>query len=105
MTKKGAIVRLSKSYAGSVHDLSVRRSSTPLPPGTQVYADSGYLGLQKEHKKTKIPIKKQKGQQHTKEASAHNKALSSYRITIEHKIRALKIFQILAKIYPSGILL
>ena len=101
MTEQGRIVNLSNPHAGKLHDIGVRRSSTALPPGSRVYADSGYQGLQKEHKKTEIPIKKPKGKELTKEEKEWNRLLASYRIAIEHKIGALKVFQILAQTYRN----
>jgi hypothetical protein len=57
-------------------------------------ADSGYQGLQKEHKNISLPIKKSKNKKLSSKDKAHNQALSSLRVLVENKICNLKVFRI-----------
>ena len=88
-------VNTSKPCPGKKHDMALHRSGDRLPPGSLVLADSGYQGLQKIHKKTRIPIKNTQKTPISPSSKAYNRKLSSERIVIEHKIRELKIFKIL----------
>lgn len=97
----GKIIQISDSSPGRVHDLTLRRKSEPIPPSRSVYADSGYQGLQKEHPKVKLPIKKPRGKPHTEESLKHNRAHRVIRSPIERKFREIKIFKILSHIYRN----
>jgi len=57
--------------------------------------DSGYQGLQKKHKETKLPRKKTKKKPLSKEDKKYNRQLSSARVLVENMICKLKNFQIL----------
>jgi len=90
--KKGRILAVSKSFAGKMHDKA-------LYDKTKVYGcgwvkgdgDLGYQGtdLNKPHKKPKNGIL-------TNEQKAWNKAFSSVRVRVEHVLRRMKIFRVLA---------
>ncbi len=64
-------------------------------------ADSGYQGLLEWHENSRTPIKKPKGGELTAEQKQSNKELASERVVIEHIIRHLKIFRILAERYRN----
>jgi hypothetical protein len=81
--------------------MSIRRRSDKLPQKSEVLGDSGYQGLQHEHIKTKIPIKKQKGKPRTKEDKKYNKELSSQRVLVENIICKLKDFKVLKDQFRS----
>ena len=81
--------------------MSVRRRSDRLPQNSEVLGDSGYQGLQHDHAKIKIPIKKQKGKTRTKEDKKYNKELSSQRVLVENIICRLKDFKILKDQFRS----
>lgn len=95
-TETGRIVAVSKSVPGTVHDLTLRRQGPPLPDGARAYADSGYQGYQKDHKDIDIPYKTSKKNPLTKEDKDYNHGLSSFRVRVEHAIRRIKTFRILA---------
>jgi hypothetical protein len=65
------------------------------------YADSGYQGWQKLQSDVVIPFKKSKKQPLSKEQKQHNKSLASFRMKVEHKIREIKIFKIMAETYRN----
>ena len=95
-TEAGRIVAVSKSVPGTVHDLNIRRNGPPLPKGSRAYADSGYQGYQNDHPELDIPYKSSKKNPLTKEEQEYNHGLSSFRVRVEHAIRRIKTFRILA---------
>ena len=101
MTEEGRIVSTSKPHPGKDHDFEVRKRGSPLPRHCRAYADSGYQGLDKLHHATEIPYKKPKRSSLSKEEREYNRALSSFRIRIENKIRELKIFRIIGEKYRN----
>lgn len=68
---------------------------------TQCLADSGYLGLKKRHSNSRLPHKKSKLHPLTEAQKADNQQLSSERFLVEHIIRSMKIFRILAERYRN----
>jgi len=87
---------------GARHDFSLyKHSKTKLPAEVQCLADSGYQGLLDLHENSRTPFKKPKGGQLTEEQKQLNKELAKERVVIEHIIRHLKIFRILAERYRN----
>lgn len=101
MQDTGKIIALSHSHPGRVHDFKLRQASTPLPPKPDKYVDLGYQGLHKRTTHVKLPFKRRKQQSLTAEQKAYNRQHASFRIKIEHKIRELKVFKILADVYRN----
>ena len=97
----GKILNISKSYEGRMHDFKIRKKSDHIPKNAEVQADSGYQGLQKIHKNTKIPYKRRRNKPLTPEQKAHNSKLASSRITVEHVFAQLKKFKILGTVYRN----
>ncbi len=88
--------------AGRVHDFALfKQSRTALPPQTECLADSGYLGLAKRHANSRLPHKKSKRHPLTDEQKTENRRLAKERFVVEHVIRSLKIFRILAERYRN----
>ncbi len=77
------------------------QSRLALRPKTQCLADSGYLGLKKHHENSRLPDKKSKRHPLTQAQKTSNRQLSSERFVIEHIIRSVKIFRILAERYRN----
>lgn len=73
-----------------------RRKSSPQHLGV-----AGYLGIDKLHENSHIPVKKSKLHPLTEEQKAYNHQLSSERIFVENVIRKLKIFRILSERYRN----
>jgi len=87
---------------GARHDFSLyKHSKTALPAEVECLADSGYQGLLDLHNNSRTPIKKPKGGELTEEEKQFNKELAKERVVIEHIIRHLKIFRILAERYRN----
>jgi hypothetical protein len=94
VTTKGRIVGVSRSHPGRCHDLTIRRTGPPLQREARVYADSAYQGYDKEHRNLEFPYKKPKGGELTSEEKEYNRALSSFRVRVEHRIGRAKRFRI-----------
>ena len=87
---------------GRIHDLKLfRRSRTRLHPSVPLMADLGYLGLGKLHEKTEVPQRRHPRQPLSAEQKARNRRLASKRVAVEHAIRKLKVFRILAGPYRN----
>ena len=67
----------------------------------ELLADSGYQGLSKLHAKSKTPQKKRRKGELSDEQKRSNRELASRRVVVEHVIRSLKIFRILAERYRN----
>ena len=88
--------------ADKVHDFALfKESRTALPPQTECLADSGYLGLVKRHANSRLPHKRSQLHPLTEKQKAENRSLSKERFVVEHVIRSLKIFRILAERYRN----
>lgn len=98
---KGKIINISKAYPGRVHAFKIRKCSDKIPRDVTIMADSGYQGLQKLHRKTILPYKRRRKCALIPEQRAHNRELSSKRVTIEHVFAYLKKFKILSSIYRN----
>jgi len=87
---------------GRAHDLRLRRERGPhRPADVQAVADWGYQGLQQEHRLTVLPVKATKKRPLDTIQRAVNRAQARLRIRVEHVIRRLKIFWILARPYRN----
>lgn len=101
ITKKGRIIHISKPSPGSYHDFAIRKNEDPIPPNSRVYVDSGYQGIDKLHPQSEFPYKKTKVKPLTKEEKEYNRALSSFRVTVEHILGDIKTFKILSDRYRN----
>jgi hypothetical protein len=100
VTGRGRIVGVSDTYAGSHHDLTIRRSEKKLPKGSHGYGDSAYQGYDKEHEGYfDYPYKKPKGGELTAEEKEYNRGISGFRVRIEHKIGDIKVFRMMSDRY------
>jgi hypothetical protein len=99
VTERGKFVSTSEPAPGRNADITVRRRGPKLPKGSRAHADSGYQGLQDDHPDTDIPYKKSKHRPLTKDERAYNRALSRFRVRVEHAIARLKSFRVLSERY------
>ena len=94
---------------GSVHDLKLfRQSKSLIHAGTLLIGDLGYVGIQKNHKNSVVPHRKncrrgltKEERKLTREQRVENRDLSRRRIVIEHINRRLKIFKVLSERYRN----
>jgi DDE superfamily endonuclease len=87
---------------GRRHDFHLYKSSkVHASKETEIIVDTGYQGLQKIHEKTLKPIKRSKKKPLLKSEKRSNHKISSVRIAVEHVIRRIKIFRIIAERYRN----
>lgn len=99
--ESGKIISVSRSHKGRVHDFRMRKQAKLLPQNTIKYVDSGYQGLQKLQSSVVLPFKRSKKNPLTEEQREHNRNLASFRMKVEHKIREIKVFKIMAEEYRN----
>ena len=97
----GKILSISKAVPGRIHDFKLRKQSDKIPRNITVLADSGYQGLQQIHPKTILPHKRRRKCTLIPEEQAHNRALASKRIVVEHVFAHIKKFKILGSTYRN----
>jgi DDE superfamily endonuclease len=87
---------------GRIHDFRLfKESKTAMLPSIKSLTDSGYQGIQKIHANSVKPIKGTKKKPLSKEDKKHNHEVGSKRVMVEHIIRKLKIFKIVAAPYRN----
>jgi DDE superfamily endonuclease len=85
------ILFLSDTYEGSVHDKSIADATPyPLPDGSELIDDLGFLGYMLAGVQHTRPFKKPKGGELTAEQKAHNRTVAQRRIVAEHIISSVK---------------
>jgi hypothetical protein len=87
---------LSQTHEGSIHDKRIADATPyPLPPGSHLLQDLGFLAFTLEGVTIEMPTKKPRGGQLTAEQKAANQALAHRRIAIEHVNSSIKRCRIL----------
>ena len=85
---------------GRTHDFSLfKQSATHVHPDTIVLADLGYLGLDKLHAQTCLPVKATRHHPLACEDKQANRTLACLRLRVEQVIGRLKVFRILSERY------
>ena len=89
--ESGRVPFLSDTYEGSTHDKPIAdQTPYPLPEGSELLQDSGFIGFTLEGVEITQPYKKPRGGELTEEQKAHNKQIAHRRIRIEHIICSIK---------------
>ena len=79
------ILFLSDTYGGRVHDKRIADATPyPLPAGSRLLQDLGFLAFTLPHVEILMPTKKLRGQELTLEQHRANQALNQRRLRIEH---------------------
>jgi hypothetical protein len=87
---------------GRRHDFHLYKSSkVHASKKTEIVVDTGYQGLQKIHEKTIKPVKRSKKKPLLKSEKKSNHKISSVRVAVEHVIRKIKVFRIIAERYRN----
>ena len=87
---------------GKEHDFQLfKRSKVKAIEQIEILADKGYQGIKKIHDSSYTPIKKKKKKPLALIEKEYNRELAKQRIYVEHVIRAIKIFRILAQPYRN----
>jgi hypothetical protein len=85
------ILFLSPTCPGSVHDKRIADAVPyPLPAGSQLLQDLGFLAFTLPEVEIIMPHKKPKGKDLTAEQKAHNRVIATRRIRIEHVNSSVK---------------
>jgi hypothetical protein len=100
--KKSKRIICTAIAKGRIHDFRLfKESKTAIHPSIKSLTDSGYQGIQKIHGNADKPIKGTKKKPLTKEDKKHNHEIGSKRVMVEHVIREIKIFKIVASTYRN----
>lgn len=92
------LLYLSTTFEGSVHDKAIADACAYLfPPMSTVYQDRGFQGYTNDNVMLYQPKKKPKNGTLTDEEKAENTRISRIRIIIEHVIRSVKRYRIVAE--------
>ncbi len=87
---------------GHQHDFALFKAARlPLLPAIALLADSGYQGVAKNHPNSHTPHKNSKHKPLSPQQKQENRQLSHERIVVEHTLRYLKRFRILAATYRN----
>ena len=87
---------LSPTYPGTVHDKRMADAAPyPLPEGSTLLQDLGFLGFKLDAVTIEMPIKKPRGGELTPEQKEINRACSHRRIAVEHVNSSVKRCRIL----------
>jgi hypothetical protein len=87
---------LSQTHPGTVHDKRIADTTPyPLPQGSHLLQDLGFLAFTLAGVIIEMPTKKPKGGKLTDEQKAANQSLARRRVAIEHVKRSIKRCRIL----------
>jgi hypothetical protein len=101
---KRKILLLSPTKHGKVHDKKMSDKNilaSRIPEEVALLVDTGFQGIQKQHKNTFIPKKKPKGGFLTQAEKEWNRLVSSVRIVVEHAIGGMKRFGAASAIFRN----
>lgn len=96
------ILFMSEAYHGSVHDYAMLKNEFDPKEANwfdnfELLVDLGFLGIKRDYKaKVKMPAKKPRKKELTKEQKEYNRSVSQIRIKVEHSIGGLKRYRILS---------
>jgi DDE superfamily endonuclease len=101
------ILFLSQTCGGSRHDKRVvDETPYPLPEGSELLQDLGFLGFTLDGVNVQTPIRKPRGGELTQEQKAANQALASRRVPIEHvnsSVKRLRILKEPCRLFKAGV--
>lgn len=87
---------------GKKHDFRLwKESQVHIPPKTSLMADTGYMGIKKQHANSHLPHKRRKQKKLSKEQKQENQHHAKKRALNEHVIGRLKRFKILSDRYRN----
>ncbi len=85
------ILFLSETSAGSIHDKRIAQATPyPLPAGSRLLQDLGFLAFTLPHVEVIMPTKKPRGRALTRAQKAANRRLARRRVRIEHVNSSVK---------------
>jgi hypothetical protein len=85
------ILFLSDTYTGSTHDKRIADATPyPLPAGSQLLQDLGFLAFRLDQVEIIMPTKKPRGRTLTRAQKAANRRIARRRVRIEHVNSSVK---------------
>jgi hypothetical protein len=85
------ILFLSETYAGSIHDKRIADATPyPLPAGSRLLQDLGFLAFTLPHVEVIMPTKKPPGRKLTPAQKTANRRIARRRVRIEHVNSSVK---------------
>lgn len=101
------ILFLSQTCGGSRHDKRiVDETPYPLPEGSELMQDLGFLGFALEGVNVQTPTRKPRGGELSEEQKAANQILASRRVPIEHvnsSVKRLRILKEPCRLFKDGV--
>jgi len=101
------ILFLSDTYEGSVHDKRIADGTPyPLPPGSTLLQDLGFLAFVLDGVESITPFKKPRGGALTDEQKAFNQRLARRRVRIEHvnsSVKRCRIVKDTIRLFKDGV--
>ena len=102
-----SVLFLSDTVGGRVHDKRLADSMPyPLPAGSRLLQDLGFVGFRLPEVETLMPIKKPRGQLLTLDQQRANRSLNERRLRIEHvnsSIKRCRIVKDRLRLWKQGI--
>ena len=101
------ILFLSDTYGGRTHDLRIAEATPyPLPAGSGLLQDLGFLAFTLPHVEIFMPTKKPRGAELTLEQQGANQALHQRRLRIEHvnsSVKRCRIVKDRIRLWKDGV--
>ncbi len=101
------ILFLSATHGGRVHDLRIAEATPyPLPAGSQLLQDLGFLAFTLPEVATLMPTKKPRGEELTREQHRANQALHQRRLRIEpvnSSVKRCRIVKDRLRLWKQGV--
>lgn len=101
------ILFLSDTYEGSAHDKRIADTTRyPLPSGSRLLQDLGFLAFTLEGVEIVMPTKKPRGSSLTDDQKAENQQIARRRVRIEHvnsSVKRCRIVKDTIRIFKEGI--
>jgi hypothetical protein len=101
------ILFLSETYGGRIHDIRIAEATPyPLPAGSQLLQDLGFLALTLPQVDILMPTKKPRGEELTLEQKGANQVLHYRRLRIEHvnsSVKRCRVVKDRLRLWKQGI--
>ena len=101
------ILFLRETYAGSTHDQRIADATLyPLPAGSRLLQDLGFLAFTLDQVETIMPTKKPRGQALTRKQKAVNRRIARRRVRIEHvhsRVKRCRIVHDICRLRKAGV--
>ena len=98
---------LSETYAGCVHDKRIADATPyPLPAGSQLLPDLGFLAFVLPHVEIIMPTRKPRGRESTPDQQAENQAIARRRVRIEHvnsSVKRCRVVKDTIRLWKNGV--